>query len=675
MLVCCILFFLQTNAQVNYTFKAFQTTYTPIIFGSKPPLNNPTPVGYYENDEGFSNDLPIGFSFKFNNVDYSKLNVNVNGFITFGNGFDSVVADKYSINKLSKGLEPNLNRPIIAPLWDDLSILDNNFLLYKLEGTAPNRVFTIEWAEVHWNFNDLQTSISFQLKLFETSNKIQFIYNPLNNAPKNPSASIGISTCLDCVNSFLSVNSLSTTAKVSSVKEFNFVDNLPVSGLTYEFAPSKIAMPTSLVLNSYTSQNVAFSWNGFSNNAYEYEINTTSFQPSTFSSTNTNTAIVESLIPSTDYYIHVRNLASNETSGWLTIPFNTAKQVMLPFIENFESSNQIPSSMTSVNPTMGNGWKIISLSNLPPYNKAVSVKGNKNFDSDAWLVMPSMNLLGGSSYRIKFKFKASDTINGSQRLEIRIGKSINTNMSGWQTIYRNLNIKQINFKDTSFIFAPPSDEAYFIAFRSTTQKNESLLVIDDIEIEKVKPLPVKLISFTGVRSNNVNKIYFNTSAEIRNKRFEIERSSDGKNFSSLFLIDSKAPNGNSNIPLSYSYEDKQPNTVDYYRLKCVDLENSEFYSQSIKIIGELAPKLVHHKIYPNPAINIATSVIYAPYNAEAIFRIVDCFGKVVYETKINVTKGDNIIKTDVSKFSKGVYYAKLDAIIGGESETKAFLKQ
>lgn len=674
--ICIIV--VQATAQVNYTFKVLQQAYTPLVNATQPPLYNPKPTGYYEEDEGFSNQVPIGFTFNFNNKNYTHLNINVNGFVTFGEGFTMDVNERYSKNNLTSGpLQENV-RPIIAPLWDDLWLADTTSLKYKTSGTAPNRTFTVEWGNAMWDYNNLDTVISFQMTLFEGTNKIQFAYQSHSGTPKNASASIGLATCSKCLGSFLSVNSLSANAAVSGIKEFNTIDKKPTSNIVFEFEPGTCSLPEALLVKEYNSRKLNFSWNSITTGAYDYAVTTSEMQPELYNTTTNKSVTVDNLNPGTQYYIHVRTTCnSNGKSAWVSIPFKTLYEVNLPFEEKFEgiATPDLPKVAATVNPLGGNEWATLAISALPPYNTVLSIKGNDTQSSDAWFILPAMQLEGGTTYKTKFKFRASDTISGFQKLEIKIGTSVNDNMSGWQTIYRNQKISQVSFKDTSFSFAPPTDDIYFIAFRCISDKNNAALWIDDIVTDKVKPLPVKFVNFTGVKNNNVNQINWRTSAEIRNKYFELQRSADGVNFTSVAIVQTKAINGTSPTALDYAEIDKMPNAVDYYRLKITDLDSNQFYSQTIKVMGKLEPKMVLSKMYPNPAKDILTTIIYSPYNAKTRVRIIDSYGKVMFEIPVQMYVGDNIIRVDVSKLAPGMYYSKIASIIGGESEAKMFLKQ
>jgi len=243
-------------------------------------------------------------------------------------------------------------------------------------------------------------------------------------------------------------------------------------------------------------------------------------------------------------------------------------------------------------------------------------------------------------------------------------------------VHRNLKVNQLKFKDTSFLFAAPTNDEYFIAFRAISDDNNAALFIDDIEVDKVKPLPVKIVFFRGERKDEfTNNISWRTSAELKTKTFELQRSADNKNFVSIETIATKAINGTSSSMLDYTIKDNKPNTIDFYRLKIIDEDGNDYFSNTIKVQGKLSTSLDFSRMYPNPATNIVTAVVYSSYNARAKYQIFDSYGKLILDIPVTISIGDNLIKADISKINRGVYYSKLVCIIGETSEPKMFIKQ
>ncbi|MBX2930888.1 MAG: T9SS type A sorting domain-containing protein [Chitinophagaceae bacterium] len=667
------------NAQVNYLFNSFQSVYTPLENGIHPALDNPTPVGYYEEDEGFANQVPIGFTFQFNNTDYTHLNINVNGFVTFGEGFTPDVNDRYNINNLMTGPMQENVRPLIAPFWDDLWLQNTRCLSYATKGVAPNRQFIVQWDSASWNYNMLEPAISFQMILFEGSNKVQFTYKALAGNMGTGNASVGIATCSMCTGSFLSVNSIDENARLSGVKEFNNISSKPKTGTVIEFEPGKCAMPDNAMVNTYNNKEVSLSWNTLSNTAeYDYAITTSHLQPIAYNTSSSPAATFNNLDAGVQYYIHVRTSNTNGKSGWVSVPVKTASLTSLPYTEKFETvvAPAIPENIHIANPTGGSSWQTISLPNSPENKKAISLKGDNTNNADAWFMLPGMELNGGLTYRLQFDYRASDTLGGNQKIEIKIGKMMSNSMMGWQTIYKNIKINQTRFKDTALLFAAPTNDIYFIAFRCVSEKNNSAVWIDNIAVNKIQSLPVKLIAFNGVREFYSNKISWQTTAEMNNSHFILERSIDGKNFINITTIPSKATNGTSTTPINYTISDFSSNMVNYYRLKIVDKSRNEFDGQNIiRIADQLPFKITAFKTYPNPTTNILNIVLYAQQQTKGLLQISNNVGNIILTIPVEIYNGDNILKADVSKLTNGIYYAKIIGSNGEKTIVKKFIKQ
>src|SRR6185369_13736077 len=70
--------------------------------------------------------------------------------------------------------------------------------------------------------------------------------------------------------------------------------------------------------------------------------------------------------------------------------------------------------------------------------------------------------------------------------------------------------------------------------------------------------------------------HWQTAAELNNKRFDIERSPDGKQFTSIHWLDGA---GTSNTTHDYTWTDPQPlEGKNFYRIKQTDLDSHTSYS-------------------------------------------------------------------------------------------------
>ncbi|WP_170865248.1 beta strand repeat-containing protein [Hymenobacter psychrotolerans] len=223
------------------------------------------------------------------------------------------------------------SRPLVAPLWDDLDgkatvggVTNSSRANYSTTGSAPNRIFTFEWKNWEWNWNSTSPVVSFQVKLYEGTNVVQFVYQPESAAVASGSASVGLSGVSS--GQFLSLNNLSAAATTSSTTETTSISTKPAAGQTYTFTPPSCAAPTAAGTNTVTSTsaNVTFT---ASASATSY---TVTYTPAGGTATTVTPAPTASpvaltgLTPGTTYAVSiVSNCAGGLTSSALTTSFTT----------------------------------------------------------------------------------------------------------------------------------------------------------------------------------------------------------------------------------------------------------------------------------------------------------------------------------------------------------------
>ncbi|WP_345258502.1 hypothetical protein, partial [Flaviaesturariibacter amylovorans] len=121
------------------------------------------------------------------------------------------------------------------------------------------------------------------------------------------------------------------------------------------------------------------------------------------------------------------------------------------------------------------------------------------------------------------------------------------------------------------------------------------------------PLPVSLMTFTGKRVNGVNELKWVTASESNNRGFSVERSTDGRTYTSVGFVASRAQGGNSNSIQNYSFIDNpsagsgQAGRKWYYRLRQEDLDGRTKLSTIVVLSADKSGNLVVDGVYPNPA--------------------------------------------------------------------------
>jgi hypothetical protein len=211
----------------SYTFSTISSTFTP--------LSGATNVWSSGDDVTVSN-LPIGFNFSYGaptSAVYSTFCVNSNGWI-------GLVSN--TVPNLTAYHTPGLNStaisfPVLAALWDDLSIGSGGKVSYLTTGTTGNRILTIEFLNMKWYWGSSSPVISFQIKLYEVDNSIEFIYQPETGTPSSANASIGIKNTTST--DFWSINSNLTSASYGTVT--TGIATKPTTGTTFRWVNSNLS--------------------------------------------------------------------------------------------------------------------------------------------------------------------------------------------------------------------------------------------------------------------------------------------------------------------------------------------------------------------------------------------------------------------------------------------------
>ncbi|MCB1179379.1 MAG: hypothetical protein KDK36_17490 [Leptospiraceae bacterium] len=171
--------------------------------------------------------IPIGFNFIFSGITYTYLLVSTNGVITF---------DTTTTNTKSDSMN-TLKDYILAPLWTKEITMDCSSIVRYITNRDHHghKILTIEWSEMI--FKDKKNSdslrVSYQVRLYEGSNKIEFFYGPQSGTSSSnmDPASIGLRYYLGGTGGFINGITGSDSFTTYSSSEF------PVSGTLIQFAP------------------------------------------------------------------------------------------------------------------------------------------------------------------------------------------------------------------------------------------------------------------------------------------------------------------------------------------------------------------------------------------------------------------------------------------------------
>lgn len=123
--------------------------------------------------------------------------------------------------------------------------------------------------------------------------------------------------------------------------------------------------------------------------------------------------------------------------------------------------------------------------------------------------------------------------------------------------------------------------------------------VDDVTLNGTSPLPVNLVSFTGKPSKNEITLNWVTAWEENNQGFDIQKSTNAKNFESVGTVDGKY---DTQVQSVYAFTDQNvtPGQIYYYRLKQKDVGGGSALSQIIAVLADATAQSDKSVISPNP---------------------------------------------------------------------------
>ncbi len=162
-------------------------------------------------------------------------------------------------------------------------------------------------------------------------------------------------------------------------------------------------------------------------------------------------------------------------------------------------------------------------------------------------------------------------------------------------------------------------------------------------------LPLKLIHFSANKNGENDLLQWQTAQEINVDRFEIEKSWNGMEYSTIGKINA----GSS----KYNFTDNKPfKGINYYRLKMVDKDGKMEYSP-VRTINNSDNFYV--SVYPLPAKDRLNIQIQSNKTEEAEISVTDISGKTLITKSVSLAEGLNNSVINVQSLTNGVYFLKI----------------
>ena len=187
------------------------------------------------------------------------------------------------------------------------------------------------------------------------------------------------------------------------------------------------------------------------------------------------------------------------------------------------------------------------------------------------------------------------------------------------------------------------------------------------------PLPVELTSLTATINGREVILNWSTASELNSLGFEIQRSADRKEFSTIGFVKG---HGTTTGQHSYTYSDKNlENGKYYYRLKQVDFNGSIEYSDVIELEWRAFNSYLLEQNYPNP-FNPTTTIGFGIQEKSNVkITILNAIGEEVAVVLNEVKEaGYHTVEFNASSLPSGVYFYQLRAVDPSAGSGQAFIQ-
>jgi hypothetical protein len=182
-------------------------------------LLSPTVLATVISDEGGSPIQQLGFTMSYFGTATTRFSMSANGF----GQLHTASAGSVNTSSFNEAINGTVaSGGLVAPYWDDLrdQVSPATRAAFALVGTAPNRHLVMEWKDyVHFLSSGPANTLTFQIKLFETSNVIEFHYCALGANMTGNEATIGLRALTGTLSE---QHSLNTPGAVSTTNALRF---------------------------------------------------------------------------------------------------------------------------------------------------------------------------------------------------------------------------------------------------------------------------------------------------------------------------------------------------------------------------------------------------------------------------------------------------------------------
>jgi len=493
----------------SYTFGYSTVTYTEITGGTQ--LGSGTTV-----DDNVYNANNIGFTFNYNGTGYTQFSVNANGFLAMGASVFS------SYTAISSGSTNN----IIAVNNHDLQGNAAGTIRYELLGTAPNRVLVVQWKDFR-HYGATGDNHNFQIRLSETSNRIELVYGPFTQNASARTAQVGLrgAASTDFNNRTTTTNWAATTAGATNTATCTLNATVfPANGAKFTFNPPVATTPPNPAVVSSPANaataidiNATLNWASGGGSPTGFRL----FFGTNGGGTTTPTNIVNNIdMGLVATYDPNPNMTYLTTYYWQVVPYNANGNAAscpiwsfttmadptintFPYAEGFEGAAFPPTGWLVIDNNADGDFWASSTTNPRTGTKCTRIYTDYNTANDDYLVTPPILLSGNKE--LSFWTRAHSTSEVDE-ISVLLSTTSPTAASFTQVLMPSTLINYLTYTQYVIDLSAYSGTVYIAFARKNAPADGWYLYLDDVEIKQpLPPNPAVAVSptnaATGVSSN------------------------------------------------------------------------------------------------------------------------------------------------------------------------------
>lgn len=318
-------------------------------------------------------------------------------------------------------------------------------------------------------------------------------------------------------------------------------------------------------------------------------------------------------------------------------------------------------------------WAISFDSANAPYTYSVLNASAIDVDGDNVRVREFINVNGQSTYNIPTQIpslltitnqKDTDNIMGTDPADSNLhvlGPVINR--TGIDTLSQDVRVNFTFTNQTQFkIYTGSQVDSNGNSGAIATDRYHCIYFMNITGTYNV--LPVKIESFNASLSKDQVNLFWTIDKNSQNVSFDIERSFDQNNFSSVGIVSNQQSMINGNNQFNYIDDISQIKNQDvfYYRVKMVSNDGAVSYSpiKSIMVNSDVNTIKAVVKVIPNPYMDQVNINFNSAENGKAEVRLTNLSGNLVKKIESPVSIGNNNIQLqNLSSQSAGIYMVSM----------------